>query len=191
MYLEGRSLPVLIVRDATMFRSLQLAGFNRSENDEATLKRRGFSMIDTIVTVLLLGIMSAVTVPRMSESLERYRLRSAANVLAEQLEYLRRQAIVRGHDLTVELRSRPASVRCSQISMPNRVGVSFVVDLEDSYQIQKMAWSGFDGTELRFDRHGNAFSGAMRIESWSIQIRNASAIATLAITANDTQVTVQ
>ena len=153
--------------------------------------RHGFSMIDAVVTILILGIISAVTVPRMAESLERYRLRSAATVLAEQIVYVRRQAIVNGRDLNVQLSSRPASMRCDQLPMPNRVGENYAVDLADAYQIQRMSWSGLDGTNLRFDRHGNAYDDGVRLDTWSIQLEISSAIATLTLSANDTEIEVQ
>lgn len=152
--------------------------------------RQGITLVDMVVTMLILSIVSAVTVPRMTESFQRHRLQSAASVLSGHLNYLKRQAIIRGQTLTVQLSSQPPAIACSQISMPNQPGRPYALDLATEFQIGELSWDGADGTEIRFDRHGDTRDSLTNIDNWSITLVSSNSSAHLAISPNAIDVTV-
>lgn len=57
---------------------------------------RGFTLLEMIVVVVLIGIVTTVLVAAMSGGFEGQRLRSAARDLAAQLRYTRTQALLSG-----------------------------------------------------------------------------------------------
>jgi len=152
--------------------------------------RPGITLIDLIVTILIIGIVSAVTLPRMAESYQRHYLQSAAAMLSGHLSYLKRQAIIRGRSLTVQLSSSPPIIACSQVAMPNQPGQSYKLDLATEFQLTEMSWDGIVGPEIRFDRHGHTYSSEGRIETWSIRLKSANSSALLAISPDHIDVTV-
>lgn len=152
--------------------------------------RPGVTLVDMVVAVLILSIVSAVTVPRMAETLDRYKLRSAATVLASHLDYLRRQAIIRGQDLTVQLGDQPPILRCSQIAMPNQPGSRFELNLADEFQISAISLDGVEGDEIRFDRHGYSFDSQGAIDNWSVILNSPSADNRFVVSQTGTEFTV-
>lgn len=56
-------------------------------------KQRGFTLIELMVTVAILGILVAVAAPSFTESLARRSLEGAANELNADLQYAKTQAV--------------------------------------------------------------------------------------------------
>lgn len=61
----------------------------------------GFSLVGTLATVTILGILLAIGAPRFSESIERTRLKQAAEALSSHLDLVRMETVRRNSDLTV------------------------------------------------------------------------------------------
>jgi type IV fimbrial biogenesis protein FimT len=59
----------------------------------------GFTLLELMVTLSVLAILASLGVPAMQEMLERNRLKSAARALAEDLQWVRSEAIRRNRDL--------------------------------------------------------------------------------------------
>jgi Tfp pilus assembly protein FimT len=62
---------------------------------------RGFTLVGTLATVTILGILIAIGAPQFTESIERARLKHAAEALTSQLDLIRLEAVRRSADLTV------------------------------------------------------------------------------------------
>src|SRR6056297_880136 len=64
-------------------------------------RRRGFSLLELTVVLLLLGIVAAVAQPKFSETLSRYRVEAAAARLQSDLIYAQTLARVRSRATTI------------------------------------------------------------------------------------------
>jgi len=62
---------------------------------------RGFSLVGTLATVTILGILLAIGAPQFGESIERTRLKHAAEALSSQLDLVRMETVRRSARLTV------------------------------------------------------------------------------------------
>ncbi|NCC28291.1 MAG: prepilin-type N-terminal cleavage/methylation domain-containing protein [Gammaproteobacteria bacterium] len=59
----------------------------------------GFTLLELMITLSVLAILASLGVPAMQDMLERNRLKSAAQALAEDLQWVRGEAIRRNRDL--------------------------------------------------------------------------------------------
>ncbi|MBI4763930.1 MAG: GspH/FimT family pseudopilin [Deltaproteobacteria bacterium] len=72
---------------------------------------RGFSLIELIVVMALIGIISLIAAPTLSTMLSNYRIKNAANELAAAIQLARTTAISRNANCVVEiLTGSPQSV---------------------------------------------------------------------------------
>ena len=62
-------------------------------NAHPTTNRRGFTLVDMTVTLLLMGIMAAVAAPRFADALQFHRANSAAKRVAADLNLARKYAM--------------------------------------------------------------------------------------------------
>ena len=70
-------------------------------------KNLGFTLIEALVVVTIIGILAALTVPAFTKMLERNRLKGAAEVVFNELQLARTESVKRNRD--VELRFNTAS----------------------------------------------------------------------------------
>ena len=70
-------------------------------------KNHGFTLIEALVVVTIIGILAALTVPAFTKMLERNRLKGAAEVVFNELQLARTESVKRNRD--VELRFNTAS----------------------------------------------------------------------------------
>jgi type IV fimbrial biogenesis protein FimU len=72
-------------------------------------KSRGFTLIELIVVVVIVGIFAAMAMPMFSSSLHRSNVNSAANELYDLLQYARAEAVTRGTTVTIQAPSLSSS----------------------------------------------------------------------------------
>lgn len=64
-------------------------------------EQTGFTLLELMLTLTVLGVLISLAAPSMQEMLTRNRLKSAAQALAEDLQWARSEAILRNIDLYV------------------------------------------------------------------------------------------
>ncbi len=71
--------------------------------------RHGFTMVELLITVVILAVLAAIAVPSMRELIARQRVESIAKELATDLRYLRTEAIQRRRDVQILFLSSTSS----------------------------------------------------------------------------------
>lgn len=66
-------------------------------------KNIGFSLVETMIVVAIIGILSAIAVPSYQDMIERNRLKQAVEALKSDLQFSRTEAIKRSNDLRLTL----------------------------------------------------------------------------------------
>jgi type IV fimbrial biogenesis protein FimT len=63
---------------------------------------RGFTLIELLVTIAIMGVLVALAVPSFKPTIERFRVRNAAEGLKDTLHFARSEAIKRGGNVVVQ-----------------------------------------------------------------------------------------
>lgn len=69
----------------------------------------GFTMVELLITVVILAVLAAIAVPSMRELIARQRVESVAKELATDMRYLRTEAIQRRRDVQILFLSSTSS----------------------------------------------------------------------------------
>jgi prepilin-type N-terminal cleavage/methylation domain-containing protein len=92
---------------------------------------RGFTLAEVIATVVLIGIVAALAVPRLERAVTLWRTRGAANQLAGDLARVRAAAVREGHPVTLVIE---ASALCPAPT-PGVAGTRYVIQVGETPRI--------------------------------------------------------
>lgn len=128
--------------------------------------RNGFTVVELLIVVVILSIVALTAVPMMS-SAAGIQIRSAANMIAADIEYARSMAISRGQDYSVEFSKDTDSYRIldqsdAVIQHPVKKGFPYVVNFQSESRLNRVdiTNANFDGTQkVTFDCLGSPDNG--------------------------------
>jgi prepilin-type N-terminal cleavage/methylation domain-containing protein len=152
-------------------------------------RRRGFTLYELVVVVLIIGIMAAIATPRYAASLQRYRAESAAARLKADLNMARRQSLILGKAIAVTFVMETHSYSMPQVSSLNNASQPYAVSLSENpfrATLDTVSFPGGTGgdSQLVFDHYGNPDSGG------SVVVRCGDATKTVSLNANTGEATI-
>jgi len=127
----------------------------------------GFSLIEILIVVMIIAIAAAMAIPMMS-SAGGIQVRSAANMVAADLEYAKSMAISRGRNFSVVFDKSEESYSVEDqdgvIAHPVKKGFDYVVDFRSDSRLDKVdiADVDFNSEEaVEFDYLGSPDNGGI------------------------------
>jgi prepilin-type N-terminal cleavage/methylation domain-containing protein len=125
----------------------------------------GFTIIEIVIVVVIIAIAALVAVPMMS-SAASLQIRSAANMIAADLEYAKSMAISRGQNYSVVFDKDTDSYKIvdtlgATIQHPVKKGFPYVVDFQNESRLSRVdiTSASFDGNpKVTFDCLGSPVS---------------------------------
>ena len=126
----------------------------------------GFTLVELLIGIALITIAALTAIPMMSSS-GSVQIRSAANMLAADLEYAKSMAISRGQNYSVVFDKDTESYWIEDqsgtvIQHPVKKGFNYIVDFQNDRRLNKVdiVDADFDTTsEVKFDYFGSPYNG--------------------------------
>lgn len=148
----------------------QIARLYRSDTEKDTgngLRRinSGFTIVEIIIVVVIIAIAALVAVPMMS-SAASLQIRSAANMIAADLEYARSMAISRGQNFSVEFDKNTERYWIEDqagnvIQHPVKKGFDYEIDFQNDGRLSKVDITivSFTDSKVQFECLGSPDNG--------------------------------
>jgi Tfp pilus assembly protein FimT len=154
--------------------------------------RRGVTLIDLVICVMVMGTMAAVGVPRFASTVARLRCEAVAKRIASDLNYTRRVAIQSSRLVSITFRITPAGYDMTGVVNPANPSSPYSVNLSDVDGSVTMTGTTFDGgSTLSFNSYGRPMVGAAAMVSGSVTLRSAEHTFTVAVTPATGEAVVQ
>lgn len=129
-----------------------------------SIKNSGFTLIEILIVVMIIAIAAMITTPMMT-SAASVQIRSAANLIAADLEYAKNSAIGRGQDFAVVFDKEMESYQLFKVKDGSLETIEnpltkelYKVEFSSDVRLDKVdiVDVDFDGTyEIRFDYMGS------------------------------------
>ena len=156
-------------------------------------RRAGFTLIDLTITILILGIVASVAVPRFSQSLNIVRADAAARHIAADLNYARHRAQVSSRPNAVNFSTSPAGYAMPTTPHLNRSGTSYAVNFSDLGLPVQLAANIQGTSSVTYNAFGLPTAGSplVPMTSGSITVTSGAASKTVVINPQTGRASVQ
>ena len=127
----------------------------------------GFTVVELLIVVVIIAIAALTAIPMMS-SADSFQIKSAANMIAADLEYAKTIAISRGQTFSVVFDKATETYRIiddqsgTVIAHPVKKGFDYIIDFRNDGRLNKVDIEdvNFDTTgEVKFDYLGSPWNG--------------------------------
>ena len=124
-----------------------------------------FTIVEIIIVVVIIAIAAMLAIP-LAGSAAGFQIRSAANMIAADMEYAKSMAISKGQNFSVVFDKDTECYRIENqngtvISHPVKKGFDYVVDFRKELNKVDIVDADFDNTgEIKFDYLGSPSNGA-------------------------------
>ncbi|MHC5061963.1 MAG: pilus assembly FimT family protein [Planctomycetota bacterium] len=144
------------------------------KDSEISIRKNAFTIVEIIVVMVILSIAAVLAVPMISSAAD-VQVRSAANMIAADLDYAKSMAISRqqNHTVVFDIANESYEVRDANgdvIEHPIKGGSDFVVDLQSDGRLSRVDVVGADfdpdsKPSVTFDYLGSPYSGTDTADS--------------------------
>lgn len=147
-------------------------------------RRSALTLVDMVVTVLLMGILTAAAAPQFASALQRQRVKCAAQRICADIRWVRNVAIATSTSRRVDFNIAQGSYALYGIASPDKPGTDYSLQLSDgNYATSIVSVNlGGDGI-LGFDMYGQPDSGG------TIVIRCGGALSIITVNASTGEAT--
>jgi Tfp pilus assembly protein FimT len=154
--------------------------------------RNAVSMIDLVITVMVMGIMAAVALPRFSDSLNSVQLEGAARRIACDINFARQTAIQSSRAAGITFRTLPAGYDMTAVTDPAHPTQSYRVDLSQVASTVVLTSANFNGgPTLSFNAYGRPLVGNASLTAGSVVLTLGSKSKSIIINSTTGEATVQ
>lgn len=120
----------------------------------------GFSLIELVLTTIIVGLVAAMAVPRYADALSRYRADAAARRIVADIQRAQAHAKATSSNATVRLRVTTDRIEIQELTDLDRGATPYATRLDEDPYLCTLTSASFDGDEtLVFDGYGQPDSG--------------------------------
>lgn len=122
-------------------------------------KNAGFTLLETMITVAIIGIIAALAVPSYQSMIERNQLKQAVEGLKSDLQFARTEAIKRSKDIIVSRTTGNAGAWCYGLSesISSCDCKQATAATTDDCEIKIVSGTGFSTTNMVSDSGNSTF----------------------------------
>lgn len=133
--------------------------------------RRGFSLPELMVVMLIIGIVAVAGMPSYARSISQFRAEAAAKRIAADLMYARQTAMNQGTSKQVAFAVSTNSYSMPTVPNPDRPSLMYSVKLSSTAYPAKIMAASFGGFSLvTFDRFGQPnTAGSITVQAQEYQ----------------------
>lgn len=115
----------------------------------------GFTLVELIIVIMVIGIMAAVSVPRYADALSKHRVDAAARRIEADLELARRRARITSTSQSVQLDAGASRYALPGVPSRDHPASDYQVELAKPPYSASIASADVGGdAELRFNGYG-------------------------------------
>ena len=115
----------------------------------------GFTLIELVISMLILGIVAAVATPTFAEAMINYRIEAAARRIAADFNYARSQATTKSDVVTIKFFESPDRYHIVGTTDLNQRGGSITINISDIDSQISTTSPNFDGESgLEYTHYG-------------------------------------